>query len=317
MAQARLKFGLVLGGGAARGWAHLGVIRSLQQAGLHPDLVCGTSIGALVGAALASGELDRFEHWVRQLRVRDVVRLMDIGFGGGLLKGDRLVEFFNKAYPDRPIADLGMPFGAVATDLRTGAEVWLKDGSTLEAVRASIALPGLLSPKVVGGRTLVDGVLVNPVPVSLARAMGADVVLAVNLNADLIGRHLRQESSSPSPVPDEPAQPWFVEFSQRMGSRLSQMFRRDGSGTPSMFEVVTTSVSIMQVSITRSRMASEPPDVTLAPKVSQIGIMEFHRAAEAIEAGQEAAEQVLPALRECLGPDWLPAERITGNRAEG
>ena len=317
MAKERLKFGLVLGGGAARGWAHLGVIRTLQQAGLYPDLVCGTSIGAMVGAALASGELHRFENWVRQLRLMDVVGLMDIGLAGGLLKGDRLVDFFNKTYPDRPISDLGMPFAAVATDLRTGAEVWLKDGSTSAAVRASIALPGLLTPKVVGGRTLVDGGLVNPVPVSLARAMGADVVLAVSLNADLVGRHLRQESSSASPVPEDSGQPWFGDFSGRVGSRLAQMFRGDGSGTPSMFEVVSTSISIMQVSITRSRLASEPPDVTVTPKVSQIGLMEFHRAAEAIEAGHQAAVQILPALRECLGPGWSPAGTGTGNHLGG
>jgi len=306
MPKARLKFGLALGGGAARGWAHVGVIRALQQARLHPDIVCGTSIGAMVGAALASGELDRFENWIRQLGLIDVVSLMDIGFAGGLLKGDRLVAVFNKTFTDRPIADLSMPFAAVATDLHTGAEIWLKEGSISAAVRASIALPGLLTPAIIHGRTLVDGGLVNPVPVSLARAMGADVVLAVDLNADLVGRHLRQESSSP--VSDDPGQQWFGDFPQRVGSRLSQLFRQDGPAVPSVFDVVASSINIMQVRITRSRMAGEPPDVTVSPKVSHLGLMEFHRAAEAIEAGQRATLQALTAVRECLGADWVPVD---------
>ena len=314
MAKARLKFGLALGGGAARGWAHVGVIRALQQARLSPDIVCGTSIGAMVGAALASGELDRFENWMRQLGLMDVVGLMDIGFAGGLLKGERLVAFFNKTFTDRPIADLSMPFAAVATDLHTGAEVWLKEGSTSAAVRASIALPGLLTPSVIHGRTLVDGGLVNPVPVSLAHAMGADVVLAVDLNADLVGRHLRQESSGS--LPDDPSQPWFGDFPQRVGSRLSQLFRQDGPAVPSVFDVVASSINIMQVRITRSRMAGEPPDVTVSPKVSHIGLMEFHRAAEAIEAGQRAAEKVLPAVRECLGTGWVPVDPFISKRSD-
>lgn len=191
---------LALGGGAARGWAHVGVIRALEMRGVRPDIVCGTSIGALVGAAYASGELDRFEGWLKTLSVMDVVGLMDLSLNGGLIKGEKLMGFFEKTFVDRPIESLDMPFAAVATDLHTGAEIWLREGSTANAVRASIAVPGLLTPSHYRGKTLVDGGLVNPVPVSLARAMGADKVIAVDLNADLIGRHLDPNPSEAESV---------------------------------------------------------------------------------------------------------------------
>lgn len=304
MSGRQLKFGVALGGGAARGWAHVGVLRALQEAGLQPDVVAGTSIGALVGAALAAGELDRFESWVRGLRLIDVVGLMDVGFSGGLLKGDRLMSFFEKRFADRPIAELGMPFGAVATDLRTGSEVWLRENSVLEAVRASIALPGLLAPVVLQGRTLVDGVLVNPVPVSLARAMGADVVLAVDLSSDILGRHLRPESET-APVSEATSDglDWQEDISQRISSRFSQLFRQKGPAIPSVFGVVASSLSIMQVRITRSRMAGDPPDVKVEPRLGHIGLMEFHRAAESIEAGHRATRHVISSLREMLLDD--------------
>ncbi|HVC11809.1 MAG TPA: patatin-like phospholipase family protein, partial [Burkholderiales bacterium] len=185
----RPRIGLVLGSGSARGWAHVGVIRALEEAGIRPDLVCGTSIGALVGAAYAAGELDRFEQWVLGMGFKDVLALMDVRLGGGMLKGERLMEFLRRNFVDRPIEELPMPFAAVATALQTGAEVWLRSGSTVEAVRASIALPALFTPVVQEGRILVDGGLVNPVPVSLARAMGAEIVIAVDLSSDIVGRY--------------------------------------------------------------------------------------------------------------------------------
>ena len=185
------RVGLALGSGSARGWAHIGVIRALEQAGIHPDIVCGTSIGALVGAAYAAGDLDRLEQWVMGLRVRDIVAFMDVSLRCGLFKGERLIDFFRRHFADRPIEELSIPFAAVATALHGGAEVWMRSESTLEAVRASIALPGLFAPIFRNDVLLVDGGLVNPVPVSLARAMGADVVVAVDLCSDLLGRHLR------------------------------------------------------------------------------------------------------------------------------
>ena len=190
------RVGLALGGGSARGWAHIGVIRALEQTGICPDVVCGTSIGALVGAAYAAGELDRFEQWVLRLGVGDIVAFMDVTLRSGLFRGRRLMDFFRRQFNDRPIEELAIPFAAVATALQSGAEIWLRSGSTLDAVRASIAMPGLFTPIVRDRVLLVDGGLVNPVPVSLARAMGADVVIAVDLCSDLLGRHLRAEPVS-------------------------------------------------------------------------------------------------------------------------
>jgi len=302
MADAPVRLGLALGGGAARGWAHVGVIRALEEHNIKPDLVSGTSIGALVGAALASQELDRLESWLYRLRVVDVISLMDPTFAGGLLKGERLMAFFAKSFPDRNIETLSLPFGAVATDLHTGAEVWLREGSTAEAVRASIALPGLFTPAIVAGRTLVDGGLVNPVPVSLARAMGADVVLAVDLNTGLVGRHLRAATTFQTKVaePDPVGQAWLGDLPQLISSRLKNLLRSDSPTIPSLFDVIASSINIMQVRITRARLAGDPPDVVVSPKLPHLGLMEFHRAAEAIEEGYIATKAVMPQILECL-----------------
>lgn len=260
------KIGLALGGGAARGWAHIGVIRALEAEGIKADMICGTSMGALVGAAYASGEFDRFENWVSHLSMIDVLGFLDITLNGGLLKGDKLMEFFIKNFSDRPISELSMPFAAVATNLQTGAEEWLRSGSLAQAVRASIALPGLLTPTVLDGKTLVDGGLVNPVPVSLARAMGADIVIAVDLNADMIGRHIPEASPN----------------------------------IPSMFDVIASGINIMQVRITRSRMAGEPPDAIIMPKLAKLGLMDFHRGEEAMAEGKRAVRAVLPNIQSLL-----------------
>ena len=188
------KIGLALGSGSARGWAHIGVIRALAEEGIEPDIITGCSIGALVGAAYAKGELGELEDWVRQLKWKEIVDLMDINFlGGGFLKGDKLIYFFQKGTKDIDIEDLDIQYGAVTTDFDSGREIWLQNGSLLDAVRASIALPGLFTPVERDGRWHVDGGLVNPVPVSLCRAMGAEIVIAVNLNGDVVGKHRRKK----------------------------------------------------------------------------------------------------------------------------
>jgi NTE family protein len=290
------RIGLALGSGSARGWAHIGVIRGLEHAGIKPSLVCGTSIGALVGAAYAAGELDRFEQWARGMRISNVLALMDVSVSGGLLKGERLMEFLRENFVDRPIEQLPMPFGAVATALQTGAEVWLREGSTVEAVRASIALPGLLAPALHDGAVLVDGGLVNPVPVSLARAMGADVVIAVDLGTDILGRHLHAS------VPEAPAGEvgdWLRKVQDNLGALLPARPAAEPR-LPSLFEVVATSINIMQVRIARSRMAGEPADLVVAPRLAHLALLDFQRAAEAIEEGRRAVQRVehnLPALR--------------------
>jgi NTE family protein len=287
------RVGLALGSGSARGWAHVGVIRALERAGIRPDLVCGTSIGALVGAAYAAGELERFEQWLLGLGIADVISFLDVRLTGGMIKGERLMEFFRRNFIDRPVEALPMPFAAVATELHTGAEVWLREGSTVDAVRASIALPALFTPAVHERRMLVDGGLVNPVPVSLARAMGAEVVIAVDLSVDMLGRHLH--SNAETVVPAAELSEWRRKLQANLSALLSA--RPDGEPKrPSILEVVATSINIMQVRISRSRMAGDPPDAVVAPRLAHLGLLDFHRGKEAIEAGERAVEVALPSL---------------------
>ena len=286
------RVGLALGSGSARGWAHIGVIRALEQAGVRPDLVCGTSIGALVGAAYASGELDRLENWVLGLEVGDVVGFADVSLGAGLLKGDRLMQFFRSHVADRPIEQLGVAFAAVATSLQTGAEVWLRSGSTLDAVRASIALPGIFTPVRRDGALLVDGGLANPVPVSLARAMGADVVIAVDLGSDILGRRFRP-AAGPQARGSQPR--WMAEL--RDSVALLAPGKPPGEAPmPSMLDVLSACMDIVQVRIARSRLAGEPPDVLVAPRLARLRLFDFHCAREAIEEGRQAVERVAQSL---------------------
>ena len=288
------RLALVLGSGSARGWAHIGVIKALEQAGIRPDVVCGTSIGALVGAAYAAGELGRFEQWVCTLSLRDVVSLMDFHLNGGMLKGERLMAFFQRHFMDCPIEALKLPFAAVATDLHTGQEVWLKEGSTTDAVRASIALPGLFSPVWLQERLLVDGGLVNPVPVTLARAMEADIVVAVDLNTDILGRHF--EPQPQQKLRSTVGSAWRAHLPAALSSLLPAG-NHEVDPMPSLIDILSGSINIMQVRITRSRMAGDPADAVIAPRLASLGLLDFHRAELAIEQGVAAAQASLPTLR--------------------
>ncbi|WP_119155108.1 patatin-like phospholipase family protein [Caldimonas tepidiphila] len=288
------RIGVALGSGSARGWAHIGVLRVLQEAGLEPQVVCGTSIGSLVGAACVAGELDRLEAWVRSLTWQAVVGMLDLTTSGGLIKGRALTEFFRRHFRDRDIQTLDRTFGAVATQLTTGQEVWLQSGSLIDAVRASMAFPGLLTPAQDRGRLLVDGGLVNPVPVSLCRALGADLVVAVDLNSDLLGRHLRPPARPEEPAPANGGP--LANMLDRLQSGLGRL--RSGpshsSAMPSIVDVLASSVNIMQVRITRSRLAGEPADILIQPRLAQMAFMDFHRGAAAIAEGRRAAREALP-----------------------
>ena len=289
----------MLGSGSARGWAHIGIIKTLKQAGIEPDIVCGTSIGALVGAAYAAGQFDRLEQWVRKVTWQDVVGFLDISLDGGLIKGEKLFKNFRDHFSDADFGDLKTPFAAVSTDLESGREVWLQKGSVLDAVRASIALPGLFTPVRNDGRFLVDGGLVNPVPVSVARAMGAEIVIAVDLNSDLIGRHMRHESDV-SKAATESESSLLVKLQSGIASLMSSDTEGEQAKMPSMLDVLAASINIMQVRVTRGRLAGEPPDLIIAPRLARMELMDFHRAAEAIEEGCKATEDLLPDLKKMI-----------------
>jgi NTE family protein len=243
----------------------------------------------LVGAAYAAGELDRLERLVVELKIGDVLGFLDVGLGGGVLKGDRLMEFARRHFTDRAIEELPVPFTAVATSLRTGAEVWLRRGSAFEAVRASIALPGLFAPVRWEGSLLVDGGLVNPVPVSVARAMGAEIVIAVDLGSDILGRRFRAVAGSEAPA--GAINEWMRKLQENL-SGFAHGKSPDEPAMPSMLDVLSTCMDIVQVRIARSRMAGEPPEVVVAPRLARLRLLDFHRAKEAIEEGYRAVERV-------------------------
>lgn len=305
----RPRIGIALGGGAARGWAHLGILRWLREHDLEPDVISGTSIGALVGAAAAAGNLDEFEDWARKLTWQDIVSYLDVSFGGGLISGKRLFQYFESRLPDRDIQHLRCPFGAVATELTSGQEVWLREGSMYRALRASIALPGLMTPVKVGEQWLVDGGLVNPVPVSLCRALGAERVIAVDLNADLLSHRAAEMQETDAGNRLDKALnriqeiPWLSLLGEGLGAKTQQWvndFKRDSAALPSLVDVLTQSVYIMQMRITRARMAGDPPDILLAPRLGHIRLVEFHRAHEAIDEGYRCAEAIGAAIMDRL-----------------
>ncbi len=282
----RPRIGLVLGSGSARGWAHLGVIEALAGRGVTPDIVCGCSMGALVGATHANGRTAALAEWVAGLNWQEVLRLFDLDLQSGLIRGEKLMRFWTERFVAGGFDTLRMPFACVATDLGNGREVWLREGEVLEAVRASLALPGLFAPVRRDGRWLVDGGLVNPIPVSLARAMGADIVIAVDLGADLA---LHDSAGSASDA-----------HTAGLG-RLAQMFTfRNDEHSLSLLSVINATIHIMQVRIARSRLAGDPADVTLTPRLGQMGLMDFHRGAEAIAAGHEAVRLAWPQLEHAL-----------------
>lgn len=269
MTKRKPRIGIALGAGSARGWAHIGVLRALAKAGIAPEVVCGTSIGALVGAIYAAGRLDAFEQWVKALTWRRVVGYFDLSFSGGILKGDRLFSDLREHFITGDIGELEKPFAAVATDLRSGREVWLREGPVAEAVRASIATPGLFTPSPGEGRVLVDGALVNPVPVSVCRALNADFVIAVDLSSSVAER--------------------FVKLGD--GRRAS---------SPGVVETVIASIYIMSVRITRSRMAGDPGEAVIQPRLGELGLLDYHRGEEAIAEGRASTEAMLPQIRRLL-----------------
>ena len=303
------KVGIALGSGSARGWSHIGVIRSLLAAGIEIDVACGASIGALVAGSFAAGFLDPLDRWVRRLSWSHVIGFMDVIIPrSGLIEGERITGYLREILSDPRIEDLPLSFAAVATDLKTGGEVWLRQGSLIEAIRSSMSLPGIFTPCARDGQWLIDGGLVNPVPVSLCRSMGADIVIAVNLNADIMGKPGVRRMADPTSTGRNGVSPraqgrWaaFLNQAARQGnlSLFGQIFQEAGRG-PTLFDVMATSVKIMQDGITRQRLLADPPDILVLPKLADIGLMEFNRAAESIEEGRRSMDLLIPTLRDMM-----------------
>jgi NTE family protein len=300
----RTTIGLALGGGAARGFAHIGVIRALASHGITPDVIVGTSIGAVVGGCYACGQLDSIEQWARGLTRRGILRYLDISLtGSGFINGARLAARLNETLGDRAIETLPVRFAAIATEVGTGHEIWLTRGHLVDALRASYALPGIFPPVRLGGRWLVDGALVNPVPVSAARALGARLVIAVNLNADILRRGATISSHGTDEIDDHfrrqlASQPRGLRVFGSERQLKRQFF--GGSSRPGISTVMVDAFNIMQDRVTRARLAGDPPDVMISPRLGHIGWFDFHRAQETIEVGTRTTERALDLIDEAI-----------------
>jgi NTE family protein len=297
-----LSLGLALSGGAARGFAHIGVIRTLLAHGFKPDVITGTSIGAIVGGVYAAGFLDPFEAWARGLNRRRVFGYLDFSLlGSGLIGGDRLFTQMEATLGDITFEQLPIRVAAVATELRTSHEIWLTRGRLVDAIRASAALPGIFPPSRLGGRWLMDGALVNPLPISAARALGARLVIAVNVNADNFGRGtIIQDHGSDA---DDELRRKAAKTSRGLRGHAERLVSRKFFGTtdrPGFSTVMTDAFQVLQDRVTRARLAGDPPDVLISPRLSRVGLFDFHRAAEIIALGAEAAEKALPAITEAV-----------------
>lgn len=317
---AQPKIGVAFGGGAARGWAHIGVLRALLDAGIRPDIIAGTSIGAVVGGCYVAERLDALEDFARTLTRRKVFGYFDFNLtGSGLINGQRLSKVLEGELGDIQIQETSQPFTAVATEIGTGHEVWLSRGRLVDAIRASYAIPGVFRPMRIDGRWLFDGALVNPIPITVCRAMGAQYVIAINLNADLFGLGTvladiearsdgSEANSDEEPVAPVASNGWGAR--QLLQSQIFGRGSRSAASAPSISAVMIDAFNIVHDRIARSRLAGDPPDVMISPRLSGFGLFDFHRAADLIERGRQAMERVLSDVRADL-PDAAPHPRPT------
>lgn len=292
--------GLALGGGMARGFAHIGVIKALNRNGIFPSIITGTSIGAVVGACYLAGKMPELEEWALSLNRYKIFGYLDVRIrSAGLVGGKRLRETLEQHFKGMSFSDLPHPLICIATDLATGHEIWLREGGLIEAMVASFALPGVFPPVKYDDRFLVDGALVNPCPVSPCQAMGARMTIAVDLNADLIGKATKpgtayQTITGFDVFDNEHVTPESQE--QFKSSSLSRRLFRREENSPSLFGVMVSALGIIQDRLTRSRLAGEPPDIHIRPSSGHIGLLEFEKAKELIRLGEEATERAIPEI---------------------
>jgi NTE family protein len=292
----RARIGLALGGGAARGWSHIGVLRVLTEAGIVPDVIAGSSIGAVVGGCYAAGKLDALEAFALSLTKRRVMGLLDFHFSGaGLIAGGRLQRLLDQDLTDQRVEALPVKFCTIATELVSGHEIWLTRGPLVQAMRASYALPGVFDPVMIGGRWLMDGALVNPIPITAARALGADIVICVNLNGEVRVRGTVIQSYDAGTSDEQEIEEAIDDAPRRWGifpgSRADKPRKPNA---PGLATVMVDAFNITQDRIARSRLAGDPPDIMVAPKLAKMGLFEFHRAQECITLGRQATERALP-----------------------
>jgi NTE family protein len=295
------KIGLALGAGSARGWAHIGVLRALTRAGIEPDIVVGTSIGAVVGGLHVAGELDALEQFARELTRRKVLGFLDFNFSGsGLIHGQRLRDVLEERLKGVEIESLSKRFVAVATEIGTGHETWLGRGLLVDAMRASYALPGIFKPVNIEGRWLFDGALVNPIPVSVCRSLGARYVIAVNVNSDAgYGTVVTDIEAVPLalPPPEDVGQGLFARNGRAVKKLLQRQFFGRGNNGPGISTQMLQAFNIVQDRIARSRLAGDPPDIMLMPRLPPVGLFDFHKAEEMIECGAAAVERDIEQIK--------------------
>jgi len=296
------KIGLALGSGASRGWSHIGVLKALLAADIEPDVVCGTSVGAMVGGCYLAGNLEKLEDWVRGSSRSDVLRFFSFRLANSAFVDiERLNWFLHNfvAGEEVRIEDLGKPYAAVCTDLDSGREVLLRDGILADAIRASMAMPGLFPAERNQKRWLVDGGLINPVPVTACRALGADLVIAVNLNAEILSKHRTETSTTKKEDNDN-----IVSNLHKQARQYSNLlFGQDDetAKTPSLFSTISNTINIFQDQITRNRLQADPADVLIEPKVGDIGMFEFQRAGDAIAEGETCVQKAMDEIRRRIG----------------
>lgn len=279
-----------LGGGAAKGWAHIGMLSYLDKAGIKPELICGTSMGAVAGACYAAGKLDELREFAFSMTKRRMFSFMDVRLGGGIIKGSHLVTELNKYFGTTQMEDLDIPFVAIATELATGHEIWLREGSIVPAMRASFAMPGVFSPLDIDGRWLTDGALVNPIPVSVCRAFGARIVIAFGLtSAVYLAKNQNDDFYEQELEGDK-------EATIDMVQEVKQGLHKIKTNEPNIGSVTMASFNIMQDRIARTRLAGDPPDAIITPNVEHIGAFEFDKARELYDLGYEAAHKALPSI---------------------
>ncbi len=298
----RPSIGLALGGGVARGWAHIGAVQRLDEIGIKPDIVCGTSVGALVGGFWLSGHLPALEAWARGLTKRRMLGYFDLMLNGsGVMGGKRLNKTMRNYLADTRIEDLQQKFVTVTAELATGHETWLTEGDLTEAIEAAYALPGVFPPRSIGGRWLIDGALVNPLPVSTCRALGARLVIAIGLHADAFGRAAVQRREKYDSVDFNNGAEIVAESHGTFAEKimLKRLLGASGSA-PGLGSVMLASFNIVMDRITRSRLAGDPADVLILPHVGHIGLLDFDKAGDLIELGRAAVDEQLPELEDAL-----------------